>query len=318
MERGLLEVAWEITDRCNLKCSHCYNPRKRDDLPLSLIVRVLDELQELGVRQIKFGGGEPLIRKDFYKILSATTGRKIITSFSTNGLAVTPEVVSEVKKTGIKKVQVSLDGDRATHTQLRNNPRAYDAAVNAIGLFSQAGLDVSVATTLVKPNLHCLKEVYKVCVAQKVYRWRIMKYIPTLNHALMPSIEEYRAAHDFLVKLREKSKQVDVFVAKEFDEIGLTLDNRDAQCFGGRTMLSIKANGDVTPCSYFPYAVVGNVKQQPIRKIWGMEKMIAFANDPCGNPECAYAATCKGGCKAARVFSGSKGPCDPYCWVKTS
>ena len=71
--RELVEVAWEVTDGCNFNCIHCYNPKKRDDLDKDIVFRTLDELSEMRVRQIKYGGGEPLLRKDFLDILKKTT-----------------------------------------------------------------------------------------------------------------------------------------------------------------------------------------------------------------------------------------------------
>ena len=80
--------------------------------------------------------------------------------------------------------------------------------------------------------------------------------------------------------------------------------------------MSIKANGDVSPCSYFPNLVVGNVKDGDVSELWNSEKMLEFANEFYGDKSCEYYSLCQGGCKAASFYINGKKDCDPYCWVR--
>lgn len=71
--KGPLTVGWDITNRCNLMCKHCYaesNSRKpSEDLPLDTVKNVVDQLSDLGCVIIALAGGEPLMRKDLPQII---------------------------------------------------------------------------------------------------------------------------------------------------------------------------------------------------------------------------------------------------------
>jgi radical SAM protein with 4Fe4S-binding SPASM domain len=317
MERRLVEIAWEITDTCNYNCIHCYNPRKRKDLQISEVERVLNEAKEMQVEKIKYGGGEPLLRKDFLDILKKTISMGFDTTFSTNGFIIDSELVKRIKSTGLERIQVSLDGRAETHNMIRQNPQAYDRAINAIRLLAEQGFKVSVATTLMRSNLGQLDCLFETCSELGVNRWRVMKYIPTKRKDLTPTVEEYKQANQQLKQLKQKSAGLDVYVAREFDELCGTEDRYDFQCFGGRTVCSIKANGDVSPCSYFPHLVVGNLKEKSLQELWNSDAMLEFAGEFNGNRDCPHFRFCQGGCKAARFYILRDKGCDPYCWIKS-
>ena len=224
-------------------------------------------------------------------------------------------MVGKIKATVLERVQVSLDGGREVHNHIRQNPLAYERAVNAIRLFVDNGFKVSVATTLMKPNLQELDRLFEACSDLGVNRWRVMKYIPVSRKDLTPSVCEYRRANEQLKELREKAEGLDVYVAKEFDEV-CNEDRYDFQCFGGRTVASIRANGDVSPCSYFPDWVVGNLREKSLADLWNSEEMLEFASEFYGDASCPHFELCQGGCKAASFYIGKK-ECDPYCLFKS-
>ena len=318
MKRKLIEVAWEITDQCNLNCLHCYNPRKREDLSYEATLDLLHQLKELGVEKIKYGGGEPLIRHDFLGILEKTISLGFDTTFSTNGLAVNPCLAGRIKYLGLNRVQVSLDGNQEVHNEIRNHPEIYQKATEAISHFVNQDFNVSVATTLIKPNLNCLEEIFQECLSRGVNRWRVMKYIPSSGQELTPSPSEYLRAHQQLLELKKRTNKMEVFVAREFNEICEQQDRHDSSCFGGRSTVSIRANGDVSPCSYFPSLVVGNVKEKKFEELWNSEEMKKFADEVYGDENCPHHELCQGGCKAANFYIEKNKGCDPYCWVKST
>jgi len=65
-------LTWELTYACNLECVHCLSSSGRRDpreLTTEQCIAVLDELRELQVFYINIGGGEPMVRRDFFEIL---------------------------------------------------------------------------------------------------------------------------------------------------------------------------------------------------------------------------------------------------------
>ena len=88
-----------LTDRCNLRCHYCMPPeglpwltrdRLLDDDEIIRLVRVA--VRDLGIREVRFTGGEPLLRKGLEEIVAATTrlrtadGSPVSTSLTTNGI----------------------------------------------------------------------------------------------------------------------------------------------------------------------------------------------------------------------------------------
>ena len=81
-------LTWELTYACNLECVHCLSSSGRRDpreLTTAEAKAVLDELHALQVFYINIGGGEPMIRRDFFELLEYSIGLGIGVKFSTNG-----------------------------------------------------------------------------------------------------------------------------------------------------------------------------------------------------------------------------------------
>jgi cyclic pyranopterin phosphate synthase len=105
-----------VTDRCNLRCTYCMPEEglqwmKRDSLlTYEEIVRALKLFADLGVKKIRFTGGEPFLRKDFMHLLEETAALKVFDAIhiTTNGTLTAPHV-SQLKALGIKGVNLSLD-----------------------------------------------------------------------------------------------------------------------------------------------------------------------------------------------------------------
>ncbi|MFC4554577.1 GTP 3',8-cyclase MoaA [Georgenia faecalis] len=141
-----------LTDRCNLRCEYCMPPEGFDWLPApdvltdAEVVRLVTvAVTRLGVREVRFTGGEPLLRKGLEEIVAATTalrtpdGAAPETSLTTNGLGLDRRV-GALAAAGLRRVNVSLDSlDRATYAQLARRDRLPDvlaalAAAHAAGL----------------------------------------------------------------------------------------------------------------------------------------------------------------------------------------
>jgi MoaA/NifB/PqqE/SkfB family radical SAM enzyme len=77
----------ELTNRCNLRCQHCYDARHAGtgELPLALIERVLREGKVCGIDHLAFTGGEPTLHRQFATIVRAVCAADYPFSFVSNG-----------------------------------------------------------------------------------------------------------------------------------------------------------------------------------------------------------------------------------------
>ena len=123
LEIGIpIYAVFDITNRCNLRCLHCYSSEQREELTTTDVYHVLDKLSTAGVGIIDFGGGEPLLRTDIFDILTYSKQVGIYTSISTNGLLLDENCVKRLKTLGIDHVCISLDGAKPeTHDRIREN-----------------------------------------------------------------------------------------------------------------------------------------------------------------------------------------------------
>ncbi len=105
-----------VTDKCNLRCRYCM-PKQgvavmphEEVLTLEEIFRVVRIMESLGVKKIRFTGGEPLVRKNLVKLIGDVNGLAGISdiALTTNGLLL-ERYIDALKQAGLKRVNISLD-----------------------------------------------------------------------------------------------------------------------------------------------------------------------------------------------------------------
>ena len=116
-------LTWELTYACNLACVHCLSSSGRRDpkeLSTAEALSVVDQLADLQVFYINIGGGEPMIRKDFFDIVDHAIDRYVGVKFSTNGYYIDHAAAERMAASDLLDIQISLDGfDAATNDAVR-------------------------------------------------------------------------------------------------------------------------------------------------------------------------------------------------------
>lgn len=105
-----------VTDKCNLRCRYCMPKQGVEVMPheevltLEEIFRVVRIMESLGVKKVRFTGGEPLVRKNLVKLIGDVSGLAGIAdiALTTNGVLL-GEQLDALKKAGLKRVNISLD-----------------------------------------------------------------------------------------------------------------------------------------------------------------------------------------------------------------
>ncbi|MDA8104253.1 MAG: radical SAM protein, partial [Nitrospiraceae bacterium] len=140
----------QVTDKCNLRCRHCYiGESGSDELPLNEIRAILSEFEAVQGLRVLITGGEPLLHSRFMELnemLPAFSFRKVL---FTNGALLDKGKVVRLK---VDEVQISIDGLEDAHNALRGQG-SFSDAVNALRKCRDEGLDVSVSTMVHAKNL---------------------------------------------------------------------------------------------------------------------------------------------------------------------
>lgn len=201
-------------------------------------MEALSKLRDFGVSKLKIGGGEPLMRKDFFDIFNHAKNLGFEVNFSSNGILILPNM-KRILDSGADKIQISLDGIGKQHDEIRNYEGLYKIVEDAVGKLNENGIKINIATTLMTLNLRNLDQIFSFCKKNKIYRWKIMKYLPKrigVDDPLMPSKNQYRKAVNFLCGLKETCKEwPEVIIAREFNTIKTPSDYNDMKCFGGKS-----------------------------------------------------------------------------------
>jgi len=130
-----------ITYRCNYFCEFCELParairRKKEGIREFTAEEMIDVVR--GFKAIRTGGvgitgGEPMIRKDIFAVLTEIERLGMVSHVNTNGHFLSPGNVRDLIRTGIHSVNISLDApDAETHNRIRGNRRSFETILTGI------------------------------------------------------------------------------------------------------------------------------------------------------------------------------------------
>ena len=111
----------EITQRCNLRCPYCDQPKSDRDMPVAQFARLLDELVEEGIEAVALGGGEPTLHPDLPALLEAARRRGLRAGLTTN--AREPGLVMALADAGLLE-SFGVSAGKGEWTTLVSHPRA--------------------------------------------------------------------------------------------------------------------------------------------------------------------------------------------------
>lgn len=145
-----------ITERCQLRCNHCYmgdRLEKAVDMPYEKIINTMNYCRRLGAENITFVGGEPTLHCDLSDIIDGAVElgfNKIY--IDTNGLQANK--LKSISPEKISYVRVSLDGASADiHDQVRGKG-TYDKTIQSIKELIKVGHKVAITSTIFQFNIH--------------------------------------------------------------------------------------------------------------------------------------------------------------------
>ncbi len=146
--RPITYLRISVTDKCNLRCVYCMPERGLDWLPKSEILsyeeiaKLVEAAASVGVRSVRLSGGEPLIRRDLHRLVSAIRAIDGVEdiSLSTNALLLA-EQIAELKAAGLGRVNVSLDTLRADRFETIARRAGLDRVLAGINAAIDAGMD---------------------------------------------------------------------------------------------------------------------------------------------------------------------------------
>jgi len=317
----------ELTYRCPLHCPYCSNPVQRPDdrdLTTGEWIRVIGEAAGIGVLQIGFSGGEPLLRPDLPDLVLAAREMGLYTNLITSGVGLDAPLAAGLQRNGLDSVQISFQADEPELADAIAGARVHERKLSAAMLVRQHGFAFSVNVVLHRRNISRLREIISFAsqlgatrlelANTQYYGWAYLN-----RSHLLPTKEQVRAAA--LIAGEEKARlagQMEIFyvVPDYFEE-------RPKPCMNGWGQRHITVNpvGDVLPCptaSSILGLMFDSVRQHPLAWIWEQSDSFnrfrgsQWMMEPCRS--CPMREIDFGGCRCqAALLTADPRRTDPVC-----
>ncbi|MDD5691684.1 MAG: radical SAM protein [Candidatus Omnitrophica bacterium] len=287
-----------VNNSCNLKCKTCYChfEGKGNILTREEIFRLIDQLKIFGHNlDLHILGGEPLLREDIFEIIDYA-GRKLkkILLF-TNAMLINRETAIKIKNSRIAAVIATLHSyDGHIHDSITRESFSWDRAIAGMQNLIEAGVPTYSFTVLLPHNAGHLAGIERFVkgMGAKTMYFPYIKQCPQDSLCMVNKKEFQEAISWAFHKSREyQNKLLSI------------LNKRPKACSAFVSTISIKSDGNVTPCPFLDLSL-GNIKNEKFYSILNRasrnKDLLGFLSVPAECGKCSLVEMCGGGCKAFR------------------
>ena len=326
-----ITVTWEVTNRCNLRCTHCLSssgPKAdtRAELSLAEAKGVVEQLAAARVFQIHFGGGEPFVFPGFLELLRHAQARGFCClCISTNGSLLSEARIAELEALGGIYLQLSLDGADAQACDAIRGPGTFRKVLDALARLRGTSIVRTLNFVYCRSNAHELDAMEALALAHgatlRVTRLKPSGRGAAVYAALRPTQAQLAHLHAWL-QARPHVLTGDSFF--HLNAFGGKRLGGFAFCGAARMTCLIAPNGDVFPCAFTqsPVFRAGTLREQDFAAIWRDSAVFnrAFRQAPAGAcASCDAFEGCGGGCPAVKhALAGRLDVPDPDCVLETA
>ena len=293
--RKPLTISFNITSKCNYKCRHCYNNSGDDvydELTDKQLLDIAEQICTMKVPSVCLCGGEPLIRGnvvfELIKKLSYSCG---VVNIVSNGFLINNEVIKYLKRSGIKSIQISLDGNTEfLHNNMRMNVVAFKKAVEAISIIAKNNIDALVSFCPNKINYKSIIETTDLVYKLGAKEIRLMPLILMGRGSNMEKLalnaDEYIWLQQVIELLKNKFQYTNFHISwgDPLDHLYRMQKNSDNQI--NTLNIDIRSDGKLLLSTYFPI-ILGDLLKHNLKEywengydcIWGNRKIRNLIND---------------------------------------
>jgi radical SAM protein with 4Fe4S-binding SPASM domain len=264
----------ELTSRCNERCVHCYIPHKNkiNDIDPALFYDTLDQCHDIGVLDIAFSGGEPMLHPQFINFLEKAKDYDFSVTILSNLTLLNNDIIAEMKANRLSSVQVSLYSmNPDIHDSITKLPGSFYKTRDAIFKLIENDIPLQISCPTMKQNKNCYVDVLNWAHEHRVRALTdyimMAKYDHTndnLDNRL--SLDEVETVINDIIKndteYQNEMWTTDTDIADKRDM------RNDLVCGVCVSSICMGADGNVYPCPGWQNYVVGSVKEQNLKDIW--------------------------------------------------
>ena len=286
-------VTFQVTDRCNYECVHCYQEHrepteaKRDELTTVEIIRIFDELAAAGVLFLTIMGGEVFVRRDADEILAAAHERGFALKLLSTGHHIHDRRADFLATLRPLQVEMSLYAAGAhTHEQVTRSPGSWERTVAAARRLLERKVPVVLKAPVMEVNLDEIEGMAQLArdlgaeysFDPKITAMENREQGPTALRMGAASVARFYAGPmgGYLSQTYGVDTPAGAAVAGgDADELRPL---HHTPCRAGQQSLAINPYGDVWPCNALPLPC-GNLREQSFDAIWRGSTELAEVRD---------------------------------------
>lgn len=261
----LVSVHWELTYRCNEKCSHCYldvfapHANVAGELTTEECFRIVDEMATLGVLNLTLSGGELLVRRDFFQIAEYARSKKFLLRLFTNGILITPALADRIAALHPYAVEISLySAEPQVHDRITRLNRSWELTTRAFRLLRERNIRTVMKMPLMRENVYGI-DAMEALAAELGAQFKYDSTITPKDSGGFDPLKHRVTYHD-LVWLHRQKMDASMW-------LGRTLGDDHRTCGISMNALLIDPYGNIFPCAQTRFNS-GNVRAKSLEEIW--------------------------------------------------
>ena len=319
----------ELTHRCPLSCPYCSNPleleRAAAELDTAGWLSVLEQAAQIGVLQVHFTGGEPLLRRDLVKLIGRATGLGLYSNIITSGVTLADRMMAGLVGAGVDHSQLSFqDVDPSANDRFGASPGAFAKKQAAAARIRASGLPLTLNFVVHRDNAARIPQMIAMAEALEADRTEIahVQYYGwgLVNRAaLLPTRAQLEAATVEVeaARARLQGRMVIDYVVPDYHA------SRPKACMGGwaQRFINISPSGRAMPChaaETLPGFTFPSVRDTSLAEVWNDSEAFRrfrgtdWMPEPCRS--CDRREVDWGGCRCqAFALLGDANATDPAC-----
>ncbi len=326
-------IQWHITNRCNLRCRHCYQDdfSTKGDLDWSQLRKVSDNILSTmkawgRTACIHLTGGEPLLRPELFPLLEELDRKPEVHELGiiTNGVLLDREKAERLSAfSKLKKVKISMDGaDAAVNDAIRPEGTFRRVIENVSEIKSDSRFEIQFMITVMRRNFRNVPSLIDLCQDLGIGGLIIERFIPWgrgrgIKDEVLTREEWRELIGTFVEHFSIELSEGETLPYQAFEVVfhGDDMELLGAPCVIGTDGVCVMPDGSVLPCRRFPVSI-GNLLNQSLREIWNKSEILNQLREKrnlkglCG---ICHLKDCRG-CRSLALFStGDYLEEDPHC-----
>lgn len=305
-QAGIAPGEWDValTGKCNLSCSYCFFANEmvgRSDLSTEQWRRFFATLGQLPTRRVCLSGGEVFVRKDFWELLDCVVASGLRYSILSNGTLIREDTVARLcepaRRRRMESIQVSIDGSCAEVHDASRGRGSFERALRAVRLLKDAGLPLTVRTTINRYNVDDLDATARLLLEDVgLPSFSTNDAMPMgagcSNQAdITLSPQQQVQAMRALERLAEQYNGRITATAGPLAKVKMHREMEQARAAGTPissyragyltacgcvfSKLAVNHDGTITPCSILATVVLGHIERDSIPEIWKSHPVLA-------------------------------------------